>query len=123
MSSYFDNAQLLAGKSYVELLEAEEQVYKDVIYITGDREFPHDLREKIMSAMAVEFCWQPGDLTPPLHAVESAAAMSYSRGIVAVHELFHEVARRRIETRFGLLNDHPVDMRTRRDEHDEEAWK
>lgn len=123
MSSYFDAAQRTARRSYEDLLAAEEQVYKDVVRITGDREFPDDLREEILCAMAVGFVWQSGDLPIPQDAGWIARNMRYSVGIEKVHELFHELARRRVETRFGILSDSSTQMSLLRDEHDEEAWR
>ncbi len=120
MSSYFDAAQRTARRSYEDLVAAEEQVYKDVTRITGDREFPGDLREKILGAMAVGFVWQGGDLPIPQNAGWIARNMKYSAGIEAVHELFHELARRRVQTRFGVLSDSPTQMSLLRDEHDED---
>ncbi len=119
MSSYFDNAQRMARRSYQFLLEAEEQVFKDVVAITGDREFPYDLREKILGAMAVGFVYQVGDAPVPTIPEYAARNMGYSAGIEQVHDLFHELARRRIKTRFGVLSDSPTQMVKLRGEHDE----
>lgn len=119
MSSYFDNAQRLARRSYEDLLEAEEQVYKDVCYITGDREFPHDLREGILGTMAVYFAWHLKGVPASRNAIKRARMMGCSHGIERVHELFHDLARRRVETRFGILCDSPTQMSKLRDEHDE----
>jgi hypothetical protein len=122
MSSYFDAAQRLARQSYEDLVASEEQVFKDVVMITGDREFPDDLREKILGAMACRFVWHVGDLPASEMIDRMARTMEYSAGIDEVHELFHELARRRIKTRFGILCDSPTQMRMCRDEHDEEAY-
>ena len=123
MSSYFDTAQRAARRSYRDLMLAEEQVYRDVVLITGDREFPDDLREKILGVMACGFVYQTGSLPTPHQADRMAREMGYSAGIEKVHELFHELARRRVRTRFGILCDSPTQMRMLRDEHDEEAWR
>ncbi|MEE8536892.1 MAG: hypothetical protein V3S71_02720 [Acidobacteriota bacterium] len=120
MSSYFDSAQRVARQSYEDLVAAEEQVFKDVTYVTGDREFPDDLREKILGVMAVEFAWHPSGVPQNERAVEYVKMMSYSRGIESVHSLFHELARRDIWTRFGRLSDSPTQIRHLRDEHDSE---
>ncbi len=121
MSSYFDAAQRMASNSYEDLVASEEQVYKDVVYITGDREFPDDLREEILSAMAVHFVYQVGDLPVPEGSEYVARHMGYSTGIEQVHELFHKLASRRVKTRFGMLCDSPTQMRVLRDEHDENS--
>ncbi len=92
-------------------------MYADVTAITGDREFPDDLREKMMTVLATVSLYQP-HLEVPEQARELALCCRYSRAIEDMHELHHELAGRRIETRFGWLCDDLVSNRKRRDEHD-----
>ncbi len=129
MSSYFDrwdrevrDAAMDHPRDF-EFLEAviaiEQSRVREISLVTGDREFPDALRERIQGAIAV-------------HAVsiqmpdQCEKARSYTRSTRAsalsgqLHSLFHEVAGARIETRFGLLNDDPAYMLVLRDEYEEE---
>ena len=128
MTSYFDklSAEVIDGPdTHPELVAhvaaIEARVWKTVTLLTGDREFPDDLREKILGAFAKHSVWQP---SPSLPRNERAEARLYpggpSRLIEELHDLFHDVACRRHETRFGRLSDHPEFDLARRDEHDEE---
>lgn len=127
MSSYFDSmareVRVIAGWGTDEvflpaLREIEERLYRDVTAVTGDREFPEDLREQMLGVLATEAVYQPGDLPSPERAVEAATASRCSRAADDLHDLFHELARRRIETRFGILGDSPTHIALLRDDHD-----
>jgi hypothetical protein len=127
MSSYFDDKNRKVAEAFQnngldeflkELKEIEAEVYADVTLLTGDPEFPDDMREKIMQVLAVAGVYQPEGLSAPERAVDWAIAIGSSRMIEALHDLFHEVAGRRVETRFGLLSDNPRFDRERRDEED-----
>lgn len=131
MSSYFDalarEVREIADRKpptsilLEEVKVVEERLYHDVTAITGDREFPDDLRQKAMGILAVHSIYQPRLVPIPAKAVEWILACGYSRAIERMHDLFHEVASRRIETRFGKLSDHPKFDAERRNDHDEEA--
>ncbi|MCP4496224.1 MAG: hypothetical protein GY825_05530 [Phycisphaeraceae bacterium] len=127
MSSYFDEMNRKVrdadqieddGDFLWHVRTIEEQVFADVSIVTGDREFPDDLRQQIMAEFAVHGIWQPGDLTPTPNARDYVAMMRMSKVIDLVHERFHELARRRVVTRFGLLSDSPTQIRVLRDDHD-----
>lgn len=130
MSSYFDALSREVSEAadrfgfedteqfLAEVVAIEERMYQDVVLVTGDREFPDDLREKILGVLATVAVYQPGRVPMPSRARELVTRTRYSRAIEDVHDLFHEVARRRIETRFGILSDNPPSILALRDEHD-----
>lgn len=131
MSSYFDEATREVAEAAERFerdegflqacAEIEERVYRKVTLVTGDREFPDDLRERILSAFAVQSIRQHGDekiLPPPARAVEYVLATRGSQVIDSVHELFHELARRGTHARFGWLSDSPTQILMLRDEWD-----
>ena len=117
MSSYFDDKSRqvrdLPDEGFLKALaNIEEEVASDVSLITGDREFPDALRERAMGAIAVS-------RTAGNERARWIAERSHSsRMIEDLHEVFHDVARSRTETRFGRLSDSPVGDRERRDDHD-----
>jgi hypothetical protein len=127
MTSYFDaharhvyeaGAELDGGLETVRGIEAE--VFREVSLCTGDREFPADLREQVMAAFAVLGVWQPEGCPANEAAVERFRATGISEAIECVHSLFHELARRRVQARFGLWSDSPSQNLVLRDEHDAE---
>lgn len=128
MTSYFDalSAEIAQGpedpKQYLEhVREIEGRAWATITALTGDREFPDDLREQILGAFAVHGVWQPKGCIPNEKAEARILEHGcYSRLIEKLHDLFHDVARRRHETRFGRLSDHPAFDLARRDDHDEE---
>lgn len=60
-------------------------------------------------------------IPPNPKAIEYVLSLRMSELVETMHSIFHEVASRRIMTRFGMLNDHPRSILDRRDEHDKEA--
>lgn len=95
----------------------EARVIETVRLVTGDREFPDDLREKIMGHVAVlAIDLAPG--LPPTRGRERARVCRDSPLLEALHDDFHALARRRIVTRFGLMLDDPSGILRRRDAHD-----
>lgn len=127
MSSYFDtksrevdNVPREPKTDYIRAVATiERSVIDDVVLVAGDREFPADLREKIMGAIAK---WHVGNypetLPPNSKAIDYLLSLHMSELVETMHGIFHEVASRRIMTRFGRLSDHPKDILNRRDEHD-----
>lgn len=130
MSSYFDEKTHRVSEASGErtrnddqsflraVIAIEQELIADVILAVGDREFPADLREKAMGLIARWHVGTHASLAPTEEAVYYATTMRSSELLDSMHSLFHEVARRRIHTRFGLLSDHPRDIVHRRDEHD-----
>jgi len=124
MSSYFDKWDLEVAEIendenfHSQLAAMEEPRLRQVNLVTGDREFPDDLREKIQNIVAT---WAFSGPLPPTHrATEYASSCRNSQLSIELHSAFHEVARRRIETRFGMLSDSPSQILALRDEYDEE---
>jgi hypothetical protein len=103
------------------LADIEAEVFRKVCLVTGDREFPDDLREKMLGVIAVHGVAN-NELTPSEKARERAAMMRYSRAIEDLHGLFHELARRRVQTRFGWLSDSPDQILVLRDEWEAETF-
>jgi len=94
--------------------EVEVVVIEEVRLNTGDREFPEDLREKIMTAISVDRAYVS-------RRVVTATRMSTLLG--SLHALFHDLAARRIETRFGRWSDDPRgNLRSRR-VHDQDLGR
>jgi hypothetical protein len=132
MSSYFDaktravsdasDANRKDDAAFLTAVAAiEAEMIQEVILAAGDREFPADLREKAMALIAR---WHVGiyaSLPPTSEALDYALAVRSSELVERMHSLFHEIASRRVNTRFGLLSDHPRDIVDRRDEHDAAA--
>ena len=128
MSSYFDAlAQEVAEAAerfesddafLAQLASIERQMFDTISLVTGDREFPDDLREKIMSAFATRAVFSRGELPPTEHTLDYVLSVRCSRLIDTVHDLFHDLARRRIQVRFGRLSDNPPMILALRDEHD-----
>lgn len=132
MSSYFDALSREVAEAFEiedddQLVETvrniEARLYRDVTYLTGDREFPDDLREKAMNVLAIQSIYCPGDFPEPQKAMRRILGrVGYSRAVEDMHELFHELARRRLPTRFCVaLSDSPTHMALLRDEHDSEG--
>ncbi len=127
MSSYFDAksrevaeaADLPNGEFLEKVYEIENELFDDVTWITGDREFPDDLRERARRIQVVKGVVGAG---PGCNqkAITRVLAYRSSRAIEDMHDLFHVVAGRRVSTRFGVLSDHPAFDAIRRDEHDNE---
>ncbi len=128
MSSYFDAMNRAVSEAAehepddAEFLRSvwgiEHQLYREVTYITGDREFPDDLRERMLGVLAVRSVYCPGRVVASKAARDRVLRTRSSVAIEDLHSLFHELASRRIETRFGMLSDSPTHMAALRDDHD-----
>lgn len=130
MSSYFDAKSFAVSEAARQTVSAEDFIYQvadierrlieDVTLVVGDREFPSDLREKAMSLIARWHVGEHAGLQPTGEALEHIEVLRMSELVEEMHNLFHEVAQRRILTRFGMLDDHPKSILDRREEHDNE---
>lgn len=131
MSSYFDTASAkirdtwddLNGQPVNEILNTirkiESGVISEIIIIAGDREFPDDLRKEICECIAnnaiiPESLSACGFMTRGQGLSE---CLKQSQLVEKLHDIFHKVAQRRIETRFGRLSDHPIAMLRNRAEY------
>jgi hypothetical protein len=90
------------------IVELERQVIQVVSLVTGDRDFPNDLRELIQRKVAVYAIHALPEIEPNAEAREWVVSMRYSRLFEELHSAFHEVARRRPKHRFeGAFSDDP----------------
>lgn len=101
-------------EQFIQLVgDIENRIIKEVNLDTGDREFPEDLRERIQTIIAVwNINWPTRPESIPAaewHAKgrEWLLTLRLSNLIDRLHDAYHDVARRRIKTRFGLLFDSP----------------
>lgn len=124
MTAYFDELRRQVREfsdddtNFIEsLISLEHGVIKIVNLVTGDREFPDDLRDQIQGIIAVQAIQ-----TLTGHTNERAKTIAlrcrYSGLFESLHSAFHSVAGRRLNTRFGLLSDDPSGILRRRDAHD-----
>lgn len=91
----------------VELVEA--RVLRDVLVLVRDRQFPSDLRLRIEDAVEL---WRANV------ARVYVQTLRLSRLLPELHELFHMLAVRRIEVRWGVLDDDPGAMMKARENYD-----
>jgi hypothetical protein len=127
MSSWFDawDGEIQAieniedGEEFlVRMTEIEKPRVHAICLCTGDREFPEDLREKILGIIAR---WSfSGPLPATERAREYALSTRMSRLSMDLHSVFHDVARGAFSTRFGRLSDSPSQILALRDEYDTE---
>ena len=117
MSSYFDSAAREVADDFDSIIGVEKRVISDVLLVTGDREFPDDLREKIVGLIAV-WQYECAKNLPATKGREHSDALRYSALIERLHDAFHEVAQRGIVTRFGRLSDRPSGILAARDEYE-----
>jgi hypothetical protein len=101
MSSYFDNASSQVRTNFANILEVEAQVIADIIAVINDPEFPSDLKVMIQKIIETKNYNVP-------HAKEMDEALQQSQLVEALHDAFHELAQRRIKTRFGTFSDRPT---------------
>jgi len=128
MSSYFDawdrEVSAIADEPdddtfLARLAVIETPHIKRISLICGDREFPHDLREKAMRILTQYAVGTVSAHIPPTdHAAQWARTMRSSEVCTRLHSLFHEIGQRRHVTRYGVLDDNPHSILARRDEHD-----
>jgi len=130
MTSYFDDATravreipaTVKGPAFVAAVRAiEEPVVRDVSLCSGDREFPADLRERVMVAIATKSMYSPAGLSPDPDAVGYVLTCRASELLEVLHSAFHALASRRIVARFGLWDDSPRSNLTRRDNWEKNA--
>lgn len=129
MTAYFDevSSEISSGSNTVDdIIGIEQRVISHALLVCGDREFPDDLREEIMTIIAVNGIFpyvshsyrergrKDVDILVNENAQKYAEVSKSSKMLPLLHEAFHHVGERRIEARFGLLTDDPLDiLRTR----------
>jgi hypothetical protein len=134
MTDYFDRATRavreisrdLSGEDFLrEVATIEEPIVRDVLLNTGDREFPDELREKILGAIATKGVFVLSDglgvgkLGPTAEARDYALATRYSELIEDLHSAFHALASRRTRCRWGFWSDSPRQNLVSRKDYDE----
>lgn len=127
MTAYFDDLEREAhdlsartDEEFLAGLEAmEERLKRDVTLNTGDREFPDDLREAILNTIAMQSVSGPVQM-PTLYEKPRRMALACRRSslVGSLHSLFHKLAGRRVQTRFGRWSDDPAGNLRVRDAHD-----
>lgn len=110
-------ARSLDDASFLEaVIEIEARVVQTVSLVTGDREFPDDLREKIQGIIAcnaIDIARGRGlratDALPPNERARGwLLTMRYSIMLEELHAIFHVVASRKPTNRFdGFFTDDP----------------
>ena len=132
MSSYFDAKTREVSEAsdanrnddtafLTAVANIEAEMIRDVSLVAADREFPADLREKIVGLIVRWHVGTSSPLTPmSAKARDYALCVRSSELVETMHSLFHEIASRRINTRFGLLTDHPQHIVNCCKEHDED---
>ncbi len=101
MSSYFDNASSQVSKDFAKILDIEAKVIADITSVINDPEFPTDLKVMIQNIIETKNYNVP-------HAKEMDDCCRKSQLISDLHSAFHELAQRRVTTRFGMLSDRPT---------------
>jgi len=86
---------------------------------SGDREFPHGLREQVMRAIAIHAIDSTFADDHPAAPWRMALALRRSQLVGELHRIFHDLAGLRIKTRFGFWTDDPASNLKARDAHDE----
>lgn len=124
MTAYFDDLrrevrEIPPGDGWLQALGAiESRVANEVMLVTGDREFPDDLREKILETINMKAVYDLRTVPATKSAVKYALATRSSGLLEALHSIFHTLAGRRIKTRFGFLSDSPRAILKARDSYD-----
>jgi hypothetical protein len=129
MTTFFDDAnrqialldQDLLGMDYLQAVAMIEKPIIDVVLLnTGDREFPDDLRERIIGLVATRAVYGP---LGPTHDVCNYVLQTRSSAVLGgLHSAFHELASRRAKARWGRWSDSPPENLVGRDGHDKEAY-
>lgn len=123
MSSYFDKfdreTRVLA-ESYLgndegflkALMGLEAGMIKTCELFAGDIDTPDDIRQAIIGCIAVHAIRYEGgdfmgDSTGKCEATSYAVVSKRSKLSAEMHSLWHEIARRRLQPRYGLVMDNP----------------
>lgn len=104
MTSYFDEAERAISKTddLEEVIRIESRVWDDCILCASDPQFPNEIRQRILQAHDTAVF--SGENSK---GFETWRIAKYSPMVTSLHSIFHDLARMRHETRFGLLLDSP----------------
>lgn len=134
MIDFFDNLeQLLANQTQLDNAEGfknvawsmERRLVKmTILPLISDREFPDDMRQTIMRAIAIDGIY-PGTSSLKVlpRTLERATLLRKSLLFASLHKLFHELGNRLTHTRFGLLTNSPDQDLKSREFHDSEIFR
>lgn len=120
MTAFFDNREKHAQDSIESALVLEKDTDMIVMRLAGDREFPETYRKKIMSLRPI-FGLETFDGKKWVLNEKNVTiyhGMNMSRYLSEMHRLWHEIGMARIETRFGIISDDPLQSSMMRDEYD-----
>ncbi len=139
MSSYFDKfdrevrqlAQDTRGSDeqfLLQLKQLEATMIKTCELFAGDIDTPDDIRQAVIACIALnQVRYEGGDFlgdsTGPSQGAQHAMCCKSSQLSHEMHSLFHDIARRRIETRYGLVMDNPEHAVRMRDQWVEEHYE
>lgn len=123
MSSYFDKfdreARVLADsfrgndEGFLKaLMGLEAGMIKTCELLAGDIDTPDDVRQSIIGCLAVHAIRYNGgdflgDETGASEAARYAVCCKRSKLSSELHSLFHTIASKRIQTRYGMILDNP----------------
>lgn len=131
MTAYFDDLEREVHKvseetrgdddAFLERIGVIEKTLSETASLnSGDREFPDDIRQRVMGAIACHATagsFEDKDLMERPRAM--ALALRRSQLVGELHSIFHDLASRRVKTRFGFWTDDPGSNLKARDAHDE----
>lgn len=139
MSSYFDKfdreASVLADsfrgndEGFLKaLMGLEAPMIKTCELYAGDIDTPEDVRQAIIACIALHSIRYDGgdfmgDSTGPCEATRYAIVAKRSKLSTEMHSLWHDIARRRLQPRYGLVMDNPEHAVNARDRYVEEHYK
>ena len=104
---------LAADEVFLDRVGAiERHLAAEALLLVADREFPADLAQAIRECIST-LSVAPEDTPAQPIGAEQALVLRNSPMLTQLHSLFHEVATRRLDTRFGLLSDDPHDNAVR----------
>lgn len=136
MSSYFDKfdrgvSELSKITNDEEFLLGLKELEKTMIHtcelFAGDRDTPTDIQQAIIKCITLnQVRYKGGDFLGdefgPCEATRMALASRQSRLSKEMHSLWHDIASRRLEMRYGLVLDNPKAAVEARDRHAEEKF-
>jgi hypothetical protein len=132
VTSYFNDLQdtvahatNLDDASFVKVVaDVEKELIVEVVEIAEDEEFPSALMTKMKVASKDLGVWLPNkkvdvDTDEYRERVERVLLYRKSLLIGVLHSMFHDLDRKKIKARFGMLTDDPHDMLARRKDYSE----
>jgi hypothetical protein len=120
MSKYFDERHQWVRQDFQDIDVIEAEVIRVVNLVTGDIEFPGEMRDKIQGIIACNQHAPVGGIMT--QGGKMSDITQSSRLISELHSAFHDLASMRIKVRFGRLDDKPDKILKRRDAWLEKAY-